>query len=150
MPPSWIPDGGGPATPVRLISFITTSLLCFLDRSRRVHPPFASFRAAGCRPARWRISPPDLTRCHYELPRPCAPPFTACGGKLLLPYTSAITSFRAPAHLLSLLVEENSSRARSQDHYELVMISGLIAASLRPSAPCRSISPPSWGQSPPT
>ena len=120
--------------------------------ARRLHvsPRGTYFWLAGLDPlAGCYLRADGSTQAFYG---PWQPPLTCigCGGNLLLPNTAIITSFRAPAHLLSLLVEEISSCTNGQDHYELVMIPGLTTVPPCSSAPCRSISPPSRGQSPPT
>jgi hypothetical protein len=57
-----------------------------------------------------------IHRGHYELPRPCAPPFTACVGRLLL--------------------------LTSPNHYGLVTIPGLSADAHARAPPRRPVPPP--------
>ena len=93
MPPSRFPDGGGLATPVRL-GFAHFNCSFVLTATCPAGPPATCLLSTCGMPSRTgRFSPPLSTE--------------------------AITSFRAPAHLLPLLAEEKSSYSNSQDHYEL-------------------------------
>ena len=94
---------------------------CHLDRSWRVHPPSCLLSPAGCRPARWRASPPLSTVSITSFRAPAHLLSPACGGQILLPFPPILMHCSgarfAPAHLLSPTWEEISSYSCIRDHY---------------------------------